>query len=254
LVFIISYSGNTEESISAFLDGIKRGCKLIALSSNGILEKLSEKYNIPFIKIPAGYQPREAIAWLLFPIGKILEAQGLFKLDIKECLTVLKKLSLKLTARSAKENPARKIALKLNSLGKIPIIYGHTYLLPVAKRWATQLNENSKLIAFSSSFPEMTHNEIVGLNNNSHRDKFVHILLRAENENKRLRKRIELTKKLVLRNNLEIYAEGKTTLAKILSLLYIGDFVSFYLAVLRKVDPVPVKIIEKLKFLLKKQS
>lgn len=249
LVFAVSYSGNTEEVLSAFLDGISKNCKIISITSGGKLEKLSKKYRKYLIKIPGGYQPREAIAWLLFPIAKVLEAHGILKLRLDDTLVTLRNLRNKLVPENTEGDIAKEVALKLKA--KIPIIYGYDWLCPVAKRWRTQLNENAKILAFDSSFPEMAHNEIVGLYNDKRAAQFMPVILRSKEEEKKIKNKIEATKKLVFKDWIEVWAQGKTTLAKMLSLLYIGDFVSYYLALARKVDPTPVEIIEKLKRVVK---
>ncbi|MEW6070053.1 MAG: bifunctional phosphoglucose/phosphomannose isomerase [Candidatus Thermoplasmatota archaeon] len=249
LVFVVSYSGNTEETLNAFSQAIARKCKIIAITSDGKLEKLATQHKIPLLKIPKGYQPRQAIAYLLLPIAKIIEKLGIVKLNIKEVIELLRNLSFKLIPENDTGNISKELALKLKN--KIPIVYGHTYLYPVANRWKTQFNENSKVIAFASQFPEMCHNEIVGLSKDENAKFFFHILLRTDDETQQLIKRIEATKKLVFKNCAEVHAEGKSVLAKMLSLVYIGDFTSYYLALLRQIDPTPVEIIAKLKKKLK---
>ncbi|MDI6856025.1 MAG: bifunctional phosphoglucose/phosphomannose isomerase [Candidatus Thermoplasmatota archaeon] len=248
LVFAISYSGNTEETLNAFSEALARKCKIIAVTSNGRLAKLALQHEIPLVKIPKDYQPRQAIAYLLLPIARILERFGIVKFGTEDAVSTLRNLRANLIPENEANNISKELALKLKN--KIPIVYGHSYLYPVARRWKTQLNENSKVIAFASSFPEMCHNEIVGLNKDKNTNRFFHIILRSADENEQLSKKIGITKKLVLKNSAEVYAQGNSTISKMLSLIYIGDFTSYYLALLRKVDPTPVEIIEKLKKLL----
>lgn len=252
LVFAVSYSGNTEETISAFLDGVKRNCTLICITSGGKLKYLAEQHNKIILKIPPGYQPREAIGYLSIPIGVILAQQGVFKLKLKSHLdnavAVLRNLTSKLMPENDNnKNIAYQYALKIRI--KNPIIYAYSYLIPVAKRWKCQLNENSKKIAFVSCFPEITHNEVEALEYDKASSHFLPVLLRSRDEHRELKLKIERTKRYIFKGGrfIELYGYGSTKLAQMLSLLYIGDFVSYYLALLQNIDPTPIRAIERLK-------
>jgi len=145
--------------------------------------------------------------------------------------------------------------LELNET--IPVIYGFRYYASVAHRWKTQLNENSKIPCKYEVFPELNHNEVVGWEKTGDFAKnFAAVLLREQNEPPEIKNRIEATKQIALQDLgkiFEVNAIGKTRLAKMFSLLYIGDLVSIYLAILRKVDPWPVETIAKIKQVLKER-
>ncbi|MEM2850168.1 MAG: SIS domain-containing protein, partial [Candidatus Bathyarchaeia archaeon] len=162
VVFAISYSGNTEETLSFMIKAHKLGCRIISLSSGGLMEKLSERLKLPHVKVPPGLLPRTAIAYLSTPLIPIFEklAGVDFKWEVDETLENLKKLKIKLArATPIEENPAKKLAEMI--YGKIPTIFGYGYLSSVARRFKNQLNENSKVVARWDEFPELNHNEVM---------------------------------------------------------------------------------------------
>lgn len=252
LVFVVSYSGNTEETLSAARNALKEGAKVIGISSDGELEKLCEEKGVVFIQAPKDYHPREAIAFLFIPVLKVLTEMLVYDSDVAIIDTVeeLKNLRDRIKCDVATdENPAKQIATKIQ--GKIPVIYGHSIYNAVANRWHTQFNENAEVLAWYGAFPEMNHNEIVGWKGDGKSDDFIPILLRHKDENDRIDRRIELTKELVFEKRctdvVELYAKGETQLARILYLIYFGDYISIYLALLYGRDPSPVDIIDELK-------
>ncbi|MEM2139014.1 MAG: bifunctional phosphoglucose/phosphomannose isomerase, partial [Candidatus Woesearchaeota archaeon] len=159
LVFAISYSGNTEETISAYRTAIRRGCRVVAISSGGKLEELSKMNKNPFIKVPKGVQPRLAFPYMFVPVLNVLSYSGL----IDEQTGLLKKLVLDLKKMNI-ENEAILIAKKLKD--KVPIIYSSQRLFCVAEKWKTDINENAKTHAFFNILPEFNHNEICSYENN----------------------------------------------------------------------------------------
>ncbi|MCX8173987.1 MAG: bifunctional phosphoglucose/phosphomannose isomerase [Thermoplasmata archaeon] len=254
LVIAASYSGNTEETLSAFDDAIYRKCKIVSISSGGLLEKRAKENGVLHIKIPSGMPPRGATAYMLVPQLMILEAGGIAacEAELKETVEVCRVLRENLKPETPSgRNQAKIIARKI--LGTIPNILGMGISAPIAKRWRTQINENSKMIAREDVFPELNHNDTVGWSGDPQPERFSVIILRHHGEFGRNRMRIEITKDLVLkraREIIEVWASGKTDLTKMLSLMYIGDFVSIYIAMLRDIDPTPVPVIENLKKLL----
>jgi glucose/mannose-6-phosphate isomerase len=254
LLFVTSYSGNTEEALSCLLEGVTRRCMIIAISSNGVLRELSEKMRIPLVTLPSGYPPRTALPYLFFPLVIVLEKLGVVsKMDgeINEALTVLKEVREDLRLEtSAFENPAKKIATRLE--GHIPLITGFGCYVSVALRMKTQFNENSKTLAKSEAFPELNHNEVVGWTGRRPlTQKYCVLLLRDPDEAPEIKTRIEVTKRLVFKDGaadvVEIWPRGQGMLARMLSTMYVGDFASFYLALLYGVNPTPVEIIDELK-------
>ena len=259
LVFAISYSGETEETLTAFIEAYKRKCRLFAITSGGHLRVFCEKLRIPYLLIPKGYAPRAALPYMFFPLAISIERLGLIfhiKKEIDETIQILKEVSKENHANKPfEDNLAKKLAFEL--YGTIPVIYGFRHYASVAHRWKTQINENSKLICYHYVFPELNHNEAVGWETSRRlTKKFSIVLLRDLEEPPEIRERIEITKSIAFRKAgklLEVKARGNSRLARMFSLLQLGDLVSVYLAILQRKDPTPVKTISKVKKELKKR-
>jgi glucose/mannose-6-phosphate isomerase len=261
LVIAISYSGNTEETVSSFIDAVKKQCMVISVSSGGILSKFSKILGIPIIKIPEGFPPRCAIPYLFFPIVVSMKKMGVspdINEEIKDAIYVLKRTREDVRPENpSSKNQAKKLALGIKS--SIPIIYGSGFYRGVALRLKNQFNENSKTPSKYEVFPELNHNEIAGWMGVEQFDKYFSvILLRDKDERPEIKERIKVTKEIVLDRKfnkvMEIYAHGETRLAKMLSTMYIGDFTSFYLAILYGIDPTPIDIISSIKNRLNKKN
>lgn len=238
LVFAVSYSGNTEETLSAYEDSLKKKAKIIAVTSGGTLGEIAKKV----IKIPKGLQPRAALGYLFFPVLGVLVNSGIVKENSSEITEMLDILSKKEDFRQFGEKLAKKIG------NKTPLIYASEQFSAVAYRWKTQFNENSKVAAFSHVFSEMNHNEIVGYQTMS-KDKFISIFIRDNHDNERIKKRMDITKEIISQkvDVEEIYTKGTFLLSRLFSALHYADHASYYLALQNKVDPTPVHVIENLK-------
>ncbi|MDD5454791.1 MAG: bifunctional phosphoglucose/phosphomannose isomerase [Candidatus Ratteibacteria bacterium] len=255
LLVCVSYSGNTEETLNTYKIGMEKGCKLVVISSGGELTNLAKKDSVPTVlitdnKIP----PRVAFSYLFFPQLFILRMLGFIKIEDKELtetIQTLENLRKELDINVPKnENSAKKIAEEIYKT--IPLIYTTSdYMEAVGIRWKTQINENSKWPAYSVFFPELDHNEIMGWEgHDTSIAGFSLILLKDKGESERMIKRINITCSLIeekLAQIIEVYSKGDGLLARMLSLLYIGDYVSFYLAMLNGVEPIEVKSIMTLK-------
>jgi glucose/mannose-6-phosphate isomerase len=260
LVFVVSYSGETEESLSAFLDAVKRRCMIICISSGGALQEFAEKLNIPHLLVPLGMAPRASLPYLFMPLLILLEKIGLVSQvasEISETVKVLKNVvDSNSPEKSLKENSSKKLASKICET--MPFVYGFGIYRAVAQRLKTQFNENSKVPAKWEFFPELNHNEIVGWEAaNGLAKHFSTIFIRDADETEPMRQRIETTKKLIskkLMKILEIRSIGKSELAKMSSVICIGDFTSVYLAIMRGIDPTPVKTIALLKKKMKQSG
>jgi len=254
LVFVVSYSGNTEETLSSFVEAVERRCMVVAISSGGQLLRFCKQTGIPLVKLPSGIPPRTAVPYLFFPLIVVLKKMKILdgrNVDVNEAIIILKKVREQIKPETpSSRNIAKQVALRVK--GTIPIIYGFRHYSGVAARIKTQFNENSKVPAKCEVFPELNHNEIVGWQGPEKLTKiFSVILLRDLDEPLEIKVRIDLTKKLVLTKKasrvLELYGQGRFTLARMLSVMYIGDFASVYLAILNNIDPTPVDIITKMK-------
>ena len=232
-VICVSYSGNTAETLSAAKAAIEIGCDLEVVTTGGKLKKLAEENDLHITEIEKGHQPRSALPMLLKALIYRIGLPNLEK-QINEVSNLVLPL-----------DKAKKIAFQLK--GTIPCIYSSDLMNPVAYRWRCQIEENAKQLAFNHQIPEMNHNEIVGwtLPNN----KMSVILIRDANEKVQIKNRFEATKNVAWDEVeiVECVAEGKTPLARIISMILLGDLVSIELAKLNNVDPTPVTVIENLK-------
>ncbi len=259
MVFAVSHSGNTEETLTAFVNAVQRRCVVMTITSGGHLLSLSRRLQLPCLVIPKHFPPRVALPYTFFPLPIVLNRMGVVSNvleEIEETIRNLRKVSEENSpVNPAEENPAKKLALELE--GTIPFVYGFREYGAVAHRLKTQLNENSKVPSSYNVFPELNHNETVGWEASENLTKnFSVILIRDRHEPSEVKHRIEMTKMHALKKAhkvLEIYATGKTKLARMFSVLHIGDLVSVYLAILRNVDPTPVATISKIKTEMKKK-
>jgi glucose/mannose-6-phosphate isomerase len=246
LLLINSYSGNTEETISCLRHAMKISSNIIVIATGGKIIELAKTVRLSFIEIPKGLQPRNAIAYLFFPLLKILEDNGLIgsqSMRVKNLINALQK-----NAKTYDES-AKTLAEQL--YGKLPIIYASDKFYPVAYRWKSEFNENSKSMAFCNKYPELNHNELNGYVINPGY-KFHIIMLKDEYDHKRIIKRMDITKHLIKELNdqvtfTEINIKGPDALTRIFTTIYLGDLTSYYLALKYGIDPTPVDIIEKLK-------
>jgi glucose/mannose-6-phosphate isomerase len=260
LVFITSYSGDTEETLGSFLDAMKRKCMVYCISSGGALIKYAQKLKVPYLQVPGGMPPRAALPYMLLPLLIYMEKAGLVKgvtEELEEALPLLEKVS--------QDNEPEKLTVENFSKGlahnigeSAPVIYGFGMYRSVAQRFKQQFNENSKSAAKWEYFPELDHNEIVGWEGRGEQIRwFTVILIRDVDEPLEIESRIEVTKQIMEQAGLvivDLEVQGKSALAKILSTIVIGDFTSVYLSVLRGADPTPVKTISTLKNTLAKNG
>lgn len=236
-VFIsMSYSGNTEEVLSATAEAQERGADVFAVTSGGELEKHVEET----IKIPAGLQPRSSLGYMLMPLvntfckpdeGSVRRAEELVE-------------DLDNSNGKQSEEAGRIYGNEL-----IPVIYGATPFRAVAYRWRTQFNENAKILSLSHYFPELDHNEIVPLKSTYRKDQFVFYSLAGSGEI-RNDARITATEKVTGVKMIRVEPRGESALEKIFYLIHYGDYLTYHLARLRGVDPTDVSTIESMKKLL----
>jgi glucose/mannose-6-phosphate isomerase len=260
LVFVVSYSGETEESLSVFLDAIKRKCMIVCISSEGVLHEFAEKLNVPHLCVPSGMAPRATLPYLFMPLPILLEKIGLVSdvtLEISETIKILRQVSDSNSPKKPfKDNLSKKLAS--NICGTVPVIYGFGIYRAVAQRLKTQFNENSKVPAKWEFFPELNHNEIVGWEAVKELAKYFSvILIRDDDESEAMRQRIQATKELICKESVKVFevqSVGKSRLAKMSSVICTGDFTSVYLAIMRGIDPTPVKTITLLKEKMKQSG
>jgi glucose/mannose-6-phosphate isomerase len=242
LVFAASYSGNTEETISAYRLAINRGCKIVSISAGGKLEELARLNKNPHILLPKGIQPRLTTPYQFVAILNVLVSTGLIEEQesiINACAKDLKNNIDKI------EGNAKELASKVK--GKVPIIYASEKMSCIAEKWKTDVNENAKTHAFYNMFSEFNHNEICAYENPV--GNFHVIIISDEKDHDRIKKRIDIFKKLLKEYKTpvtEVSISGKL-MTRLMSNILMGLFFAYNLALEYDIDPTPVKIIEKLK-------
>lgn len=253
LVIISGYSGNTEETTAAFKEATKRRAKILCISSGGKVEKTARKKRIPSIRIPGGLQPRAALGYSFFPLLVILARLGFIKSktrEINETIALLNEKSDEYGSPDPASNKAFQLAENLR--GRIGVIYSSTERFDaVATRWRGQIAENGKSLMFGHVLPEMNHNELVGWKTLIEQMREMQVIfLRDKNDHPRVKVRMDITKRVLAEHTAhiaEVWSEGTSPLARMFSLVHLGDWVSFYLAILQGIDPTPVKVIDYLK-------
>jgi len=253
LVIASSYSGNTEETLSAFTASLKTPAKKLAITAGGKLRQLAEKEGIPVFSIDYRAPPRAAFPHSFVPLVGIFQKLGLLgdkSADLKQALDILNKFAGELveTAPLA-SNPAKRLAARL--WGHLVVIYGGEVLSEVARRWKNQFNENSKAWAFFELFPELNHNAVVGYDFPPEvRDRVFVVLLHSALFSPRSQLHYEATAKLLAESKISkevVEAVGETALAQVISLVLLGDYVSVYLAMLNETDPTPLEAVDFVK-------
>jgi len=237
LVFAVSYSGNTEETLSALNAAKEKKAQIIGITSGGKLAEECEKV----VNIPSGLQPRAALGYLFFPMLGILHNTNIIRVkndELNEMMGILKQTN-------KFNEQGEELSKKLKE--KIPIIYASEALGAIAFRWKTQINENAKMPAFYNVFSEMNHNEIAGYKSMDH--KFSVVMILDKNDNDRVKKRMNICKEIMEEyvEVEEVETQGESLLARMFSAIYLGDYVSYYMALWNRVDPSPVDIIEGMK-------
>ena len=259
LFVAMSYSGNTEETLSATREALQRGAQVVAITSGGELAGLSREKGLPLVEIPGGLPPRQALGYMFYPLLMLFNQNKLVNVseaDLDEARQVAED-QLHRYDPDHTQGHCLPNHIAQSVYHAIPVIYsGASFLAGMPTRWRNQFSENSKCMAFGNVFPELNHNEIMGWEGlyevNKH---FRAIFLRDEEETPRNKKRIEVTKGILRQNKIlfgEIYSEGRSRLARLTSMVVIGDWASFYGAMLHSKDPIEIGSIDKLKAELSK--
>jgi len=241
-VLCSSYSGNTEETLSAFAEAGELGARRIVASTGGALVEEAREAGVPVIGLPGLLPaPRTAVAYMLVCVAEVAALAGIapgLRAEIEAAAAFLREQEDGLRERAAE------IAKWLGET--VPVIAGADLTVPAARRWKSQINENAKQHAFFSELPEADHNEICGWA----ADGFSAILLEDADQHPRERRRFELTGEAIADAGAEVVwieTEGETRTARLLWATVLGDLVSLSLAEARGVDPLPVEAIEGFK-------
>lgn len=251
LVFVCSYSGNTEETLTAYDNAVNRGAACLVITSGGDLLKRARGREHPAIQIPSGLPQRAALPYLFIPMLVTLARLGVVhpvETELHEATQVLREVGVEHAQEGTGE--AKRLAEAIHH--RIAVIYSATpFLEPVAERWKDQINENAKTFAVWNTFPELNHNETVGWGMDDALAKtLVIVVLRDRHEPSQVTRRVAITREVAFRKAAAVYEvvpRGTRKLARLLSGIMIGDLTSWHLATLRGVDPTPVSVIEEVK-------
>jgi len=261
LVIASSFSGDTEETVSAFEQALATRARKLVVTAGGRLLTMARANGVPAFAYSFRGEPRAALGWSLMPLIAAGEKLGLTQgagRDVEEAIAVLEAAREQLGEDSpAARNPAKQAAGRLRE--KLPVIYAGGPLVEVAHRWKTQLNESAKVWAFYEELPEIHHNAIIGyeLPRSVARDTAVVFLDSPDLVHRRVQLRYQFTQKLLGEAGVEHFvvdSRGKSALAQMLYLTQFGDYVSAYLALLYGVDPTPTTVIDELKAWLAEQN
>ena len=253
LVIASSYSGDTEETLSAYRQARERGALLLAMTSGGTLAKEAATHGTPLLRVDYEGEPRSAVGYSFGMLLALLCKLGLLANKEAELQTAVQLLQQMVSAlgpeASKAQNLAKTVATAMH--GRLPVVYGAEFLSGAAHRWKTQLNENSKVWAFDESLPELNHNAVVGYSLPAEiRERAYVVLLHSHLLHQRTSLRYQVTEELLLREGIvhrQVDGVGDTPLAHLLTTVLLGDFVSYYLGILNQVDPGPISPIDYLK-------
>jgi glucose/mannose-6-phosphate isomerase len=251
VVLCASYSGDTEETLACYEAAGALGAMRVVVTTGGKLGDCAREDGVPVIPVPAGLQPRAAVAYMMVSALEVATLAGIaqgVRTEIDAASAGLERLTAEWGPDADSDSLAKRVAQRIN--GTCVCAYGAGPTGPVATRWKTQLNENAKVPAFAGELPEADHNEIVGWQNAASLCHFIAVFLQDADQHPRVRQRIELTASLIedqAAGTLRIESVGSNPVERLLSLVLLGDLVSVYLAVLRGTDPTPVETIDRLK-------
>jgi glucose/mannose-6-phosphate isomerase len=253
LVLALSFSGNTEETLSAYAAAVSRGCRVVTVSAGGELAERSAADGAAHVVAPADVpMPRMAVGDLTSSLLGVLEVMGVIppaRSEIEEAAALLDDLSTRLGPdRPTGENPAKELAEWIGA--RTPVVWGSEGIAEApAGRFRTQVNENAKSPAFSGVLPELDHNDIEGWSAGTG-EPFALVILRHAAEHPRIEARVIATLESIASSGLEsreVWAEGREPLASLFSLIAFADFTATYLGILRGVDPSPIPVLSSLK-------
>lgn len=248
-----SYSGNTEEALSALSQAEDAGCQIVVIAAGGALADIAQEKGYSLYKIPSGYQPRMAVFYNFAALVQLLASAQLIDAASREELHdaadwLSKEQASFLPTVATSENSAKKLALEC--IGKSPVMYAGPKLFPAAYKWKINFNENAKNVAWCGQLPEFNHNEFLGWSSHPVDKPYAVIDLRSSFDHEQVKRRFEISERLLSGKRPHTHvveAQGNTPLKQLLWIICLGDFVSLYTALLNGLNPTPVDLIEKLK-------
>jgi glucose/mannose-6-phosphate isomerase len=251
MVLCASYSGETEETLACYESAGALGAKRTVVTTGGRLAEMARADGVPVIPLPAGFQPRAAVAYMIvaaLEVAALCGAGPRLTSEIDVAASHTEQLVAEWGPDAAEDSLAKEIARGLH--GTTPVIAGAGLTSPIAYRWKTQINENAKQLCFWNELPELDHNEIAGWEGARDLGRFSAVFLDDSDAHPRVKERMDLTERLIAGNAVASFrpeTRGQTAIERVISLVLLGDLVSIYLAALRGVDPGPVTLIDELK-------
>ncbi len=253
LVIASSYSGNTEETLSAFGQAVDRKCRLVAITTGGRLQVAAESAKARIFKVTYEASPRAALGYSVTPLLGVFHQLGLVDDQneaVAEAVQVMQawQREIDVTVPTC-SNTAKQVAARL--AGKIVVVYGSGLLAEVARRWKGQVNENAKNWAFYETLPELNHNAVLGYANPDDLPaRLAVVMLTSSTDHPRVAIRQQITAELLKHAGVHVEwaaARGQRPFAQMLSIIHFGDYVSYYLALLNSADPTRIDAINQLK-------
>ncbi|OGM01914.1 hypothetical protein A2115_00505 [Candidatus Woesebacteria bacterium GWA1_41_8] len=257
LVIVSSYSGGTEETISALYDALNKKAKIFVVSTGGKLSELAKAQSLPSYiftpKFNPSNQPRMGLG---YSIGAVLFLLGkgnyihLGESEVESLIAIAEKFVSEYSVRTPiSQNPAKALANTLK--GKATVLVASEHLVGISHAFKNQLNENSKAFAVLFDIPELNHHLMEGLSNPKEIKpllEFLFVFSRLYSQP--VRKRYPLTAEVVEKNDIstktiELLSESK--LEQIFEMLILGEYVSFYLSCLYGIDPTPIPWVDYFK-------
>ena len=251
MVLCASYSGETEETLACYESAGALGAKRTVVTTGGRLAEMARADGVPVIPLPAGFQPRAAVAYMTVAALEVAALCGVgprLTPEIDVAASHAEELVAEWGPDAPEDSLAKEVARGLH--GTIPVIAGAGLTAPIAYRWKTQINENAKLPAFSHELPELDHNELAGWEGARESGRFSAVFLDDSDAHPRVKQRMVLTEQMIQANaaaSFRLETRGQTAIDRVVSLVLLGDLVSLYMAALRGVDPGPVTALDELK-------
>jgi glucose/mannose-6-phosphate isomerase len=249
LVIICSYSGNTEETVKVMKEAHSRGAAIACITSGGKVLELAIDWDCPHILIPGGQPPRSQFGYSSVMLIFMMRALGI--LSEKAISELEAALTLVRNSQDEIRHQSKEIAKRIAN--RVPVLYSDSAYEGVAIRWRQQFNENSKMLCWNSVVPEMNHNELVGWAGGDNR--FAALMFRNEDDFEKNKIRMDISKSIISKKSdelIELPSKGNSRIERIYYLVNLGDWISYYLAVERKVDPIVIDEIDLLKSELSK--
>ena len=253
LVIVSSHSGNTEESLSAFEAACRSNCQILVITTGGTLLADSLASGVPAWVFVHKGQPRAAVGYSFCLLLALFTRLGLISdvsVEVRKTAKLLKEIGKELNIEvPIRNNPAKRLAGQM--AGRHITIYGSGFMAPVARRWKCQMNEVAKTIASFEFLPEADHNTLAGICHPQEAlEREITLFLQASTDQVRNQKRVNETRQIMMVEGLNtdlIEAKGKTRLEQMWSTILLGDYISYYLAMIYEVDPTGIAPIWALK-------